>query len=186
MRTQTLILAALLVGPSVFSGDVQHSIAPGTYEVDVCPGGCTGDPDVRGYLVLQNQDFDLSSVPVEELEYLLDASGFYLDEKQQPNACFVLDIVNENYETAAGIDRFGFTRWTLTDNVIAVPLYRSAEDAAAVASGVVRWGSIVGGLAEVREIRKLWPHRNDFISAKRVGPVDLSICIEAVRKELEE
>lgn len=162
------------------------AVAPGTYQVSVCPEPCTGQgvgkPAVVGTLVLTATDINLQRTVVTE--FLSDQTDFILYPDLKPNACFVLETRSEDTPLLAGLRRVGLTRWTEAGGVVTMTLYRS-PDASDVAAAVVRGDRLLAGPKEEAQIRASSEYRRSFLSGKRTGPPDVNVCIRAAQAELE-
>jgi len=179
--TGAVIWLAVFLAPSALA-----DLVPGTYDVIMCAEPCESDrpakPYVRGSLVLWGSDFDTSSLPQAEREYLMDHSTFSLQPDQKPNACFVLELVDEG-TPPVGSTRVGLTRWSYSAGVLTVALERSEKPSHAY--GVFAGGSILGGYPEEARLRALSPSNYAFLSGTKTGGADSEVCLRAVRREFE-
>jgi hypothetical protein len=174
-----LVVACLAVGtaPAVAG---KGDDAAGTYEILVCKDTCAfTNPDkvaVKGILVLTPTVLDLALI-----NQLTD-EAFEVAETRRgdPNACFVLDTV-ENDWTLAGLIPFGVTIWSVDRKKLHFSLYGSPDafhvvSAKLTSDGFRGYGGDAGyGALEPDE-------RSDFIIARRTGPPDLTKCINGANE----
>ena len=154
---------------------------PGTYEIRICNAPC--DPEasdqayVTGFLVLEASPYSQADLE-EAAPHYRNSSRFLLRAADgQPNACFALNR-RQNASGHAGIRPAALTRWVgdQTGAEVTILLYRSA-DASYTAHLTGRGDELRGrGVSEGGfEPGDVIP--TDSIHARRVGPVDRSLCV---------
>jgi hypothetical protein len=162
--------------------------ASGTYSVTICPSPC--DPShaegavAVGHLVLENATY--SDEEIEQVQRAYGGAGVFLYRAAggEPNACFGLTRTRRN-RSYAGLSAAGLTRWRTSErgDFVTILLY-SSSDARYRTTLRVR-GRELHGRGESLLGRGLEQSEapTDSIYARRIGPVNRSICLEAAARD---
>jgi hypothetical protein len=156
---------------------------PGTYEVRICTAPCDPEASDRayatGFLVLETTPYSQTEVQQAAPQYRNRARFLLLAADGQPNACFALNRRPGGAFGHAGIRPAALTRWVgdQTGAEVTILLYRSAD--ASYTAHLTRRGDELRGRGVSRggfEPGDVIP--TDSIHARRVGPVDRSLCLQ--------
>ena len=150
---------------------------PGTYEIELCRGGCANGRLVHGYLVLLDQPIDSSLFAAPQWRALASSYG-YLELAGSPNACYALSRLPGGPGTFAGIDSIGLTHWkpSFREPLAQLPLYRSPDAGYDIYVGQAA-GDLLGrggswGFGHWRPDRLA-----DVVQGRWVGPADVRRCL---------
>jgi hypothetical protein len=161
--------------------------APGTYSVSICPTPC--DPSraesaaVVGHLVLETKPYTQAEVEAVQRTYGGHGAFLYRAAGGEPNACFGLTRLREGL-TYAGLSAAGLTRWRRSDESgrFTIELYHSV-DARYLATLEVRGRELHGrGESEGGRDPTEPAAPTDSIYARRIGPVDRNVCLQAAAR----
>jgi hypothetical protein len=150
---------------------------PGTYEIELCRGGCANGRLVHGYLVLLDQPIDPALFPAPAWRDLA-GSYVYLERSGPPNGCYALSRTSGAPGSFAGIDSIGLTHWTLSfrEPLAKLSLYRSPDAGYDIYIGQSA-GNLLGrggswGFGHWRPDRLV-----DVVRGRWVGPADPRRCL---------
>lgn len=161
---------------------------PGTYAVSICPTPC--DPvraessAVVGHLVLEAVSY--TDAEVEAVQGIYGGRGAFLYRAAdgEPNACFGLRRLRRGL-TYAGIRVAGLTRWRPYEqgDGFTILLYHSADSR--YRATLVGRGRELHGRGESQGGRDPTERAApaDSIYARRIGPVDRNICLQAAAND---
>lgn len=157
---------------------------PGTYAVSICPTPCSpARPEsaaVVGHLVLETSSYTAAEVEAVQRTYGGRGAFLYRAAGGEPNACFGLRRMRRG-RTYAGLYVAGLTRWRRSDEAygISIELYRSAD--ARYLATLHAHGRELHGRGESQGGRDPAEPAApaDSIYARRIGPVDRNICLQA-------
>ena len=156
----------------------------GTYEVEICPGGCERGQRraAWGTLVLEESEYRVSSLSPGAQRYARGANRLLLVMAGSPNACFVLDA-DRDAPTYAGRQRVGFTRWTPVDSAgtLRANLFATVQgqyvlevQARDGRLGGQGWSLVTNPFDD--------PMGPDAVVGRRVGPPDRSLCVRSAER----
>jgi hypothetical protein len=159
----------------------------GTYAVTICPSPC--DPSrpegavAIGHLVLEQRMY--SAEEVRQVQALYGGRGAFLYRSAggEPNACFGLSRPRPS-RSYAGLYPAGLTRWRISEggDSITIRLF-SSPDAHYRTTLRVRGGDLHGRGESVLRGPEGPEAPPDSIYARRIGPVDRSVCLEAAARD---
>lgn len=161
---------------------------PGTYAVSLCPTPC--DPTrvdsaaVVGHLVLETVSY--TDAEVEAVQGIYGGRGVFLYRAAggEPNACFGLKRLRRGL-TYAGLRVAGLTRWRRSEDGggFTIELYRSTD--ARYRATLQARGRELRGRGESQGGRDPTERAApaDSIYARRIGPVDRNVCLQAAASD---
>lgn len=162
--------------------------APGTYTVSLCPTPCdprrANSATVVGHLVLETVSYTDAEVDAVQAVYGPRGAFLYRAAGGEPNACFGLKRLRRGL-SYAGIRVAGLTRWRRSAEAgeFTIELYRST-DASYLATLQAR-GRELHGRGESQGGRDPTERAApaDSIYARRIGPVDRNVCLQAAAND---
>jgi hypothetical protein len=180
-----LISAGLLGCGTALESQRQQTVAwprPGTYEVRICNAPC--DPAasdqayVTGFLVLEASPYSKAELEEAAPQYPNETRFLLRAADGQPNACFTLNRRPAPAFGHAGIYPAALTRWVgdQKEGQVSILLFGSPD--AWYTAHLTRRGDELRGRGVSRggfEPGTVIP--TDSIHARRVGPVDRSLCL---------